>query len=615
MRRAFSIVLVGFVIFRIAILWVGAVQGFAFSDDPDAYRALAENFLNTGTFGNGEIPTAYRPPLYPMLLVPAVQLGRLCQSEMVFRLSVAMLHSFLILLTLVATWRLAWRLFAQPQNADDGENVKNTLRTKDSHNTKNVSSIADDAVAVRPQAVRSGWCGWLAVAGVAFDPVLVQQSTQLMTETTAVFFAAILLLLGNPVIESTDSNGWIRISWWRVPLTGLLFGLATLCRPAFLPFCGVMTLLYLIPILCNPLLRKTLCEWNPLYRTARSYSHTHQARKKTQATQDAISAMNLLRTILAWGVFVLCGLLVLLVWGGRNRICFGHSIWTTTHGGYTLLLGNNPDFYEWLRHGDTTQPWNAERLQREIARRNPYTAGIPLGMPDPSGRIRTPENLAIPQRTAIQRSKPVPEHITTETSESIPVAKSDSFSTSAPDRAAEETTYLTHMPKIRVEQVTGELALDVQLTRWAKRTIREDPQGFGLAIVWRLSRFLGIKSLGPPVDSPLRAVLGWGIAVYYTLEWGLIGLAILGVFYDWWCRKGRRSVCGVKTFGSDSESAFACWLSGWILIGVTVSVHTLYWTDMRMRAVLVPILVLLAVRGVLCSSRFRPKCLQSQVSS
>ncbi len=575
MKRAVPIILVTLVILRIAILWAGAVRGVVFSEDPDAYRAIAENFLDTGTFGNGEIPTAYRPPLYPMLLVPAVQMGRWCQSEMVFRLSVAMLHSLLIALTLMATWLLARRLFAQRFYPTQ---ISNVAASQSGY----ISQNADHTQKINPRAAY--WGSWLAVAGVALDPILVQQSTQLMTETTAVFFAVMLLLLGNPIIASTDSDGWMRISWWRVPITGLFFGFASLCRPAFLPFCGVMALLYLIPILRNPLLRKMLREWNPFGKnsTTTSRSMVRSAQKNAQAAQDAISAMNLLRTTLAWGVFVLCGLSVLLVWGLRNRACFGQSIWTTTHGGYTLLLANNADFYAWLRQGDTSQPWNAKRLQREIGRRNPYTGGIPLGMPDPSGQIRTPENLAIPQPIASQTSPPA-----------------NFSSTTVPS-----TT-------IRVERVTDELALDAQLASWAKQVIRDDPAGFGRAIVWRLSRFFGMKPLGQPDSlgqsetSSLRSMLNWGVAVYYAFEWVLIGLAIVGTFCDWKrCKDQYRREATL--LGEDSESAFTIWLSGWILIGVTVSIHTLYWTDMRMRAVLIPVLVLLAVRGVWVLHIFDP---------
>ena len=47
----------------------------ALEDDPDGYRAVAENLLEHGTFGEGDVPTAYRPPLYPLVLVPCLAAG------------------------------------------------------------------------------------------------------------------------------------------------------------------------------------------------------------------------------------------------------------------------------------------------------------------------------------------------------------------------------------------------------------------------------------------------------------------------------------------------------------------------------------------------------------
>ena len=51
------------------VLW--ALRG-NLTDDPDAYRQIAENLLRHGVFAMGEgdhpQPTAYRPPLYPVVL-------------------------------------------------------------------------------------------------------------------------------------------------------------------------------------------------------------------------------------------------------------------------------------------------------------------------------------------------------------------------------------------------------------------------------------------------------------------------------------------------------------------------------------------------------------------
>ena len=44
--------------------------------------------------------------------------------------------------------------------------------------------------------------------------------------------------------------------------------------------------------------------------------------------------------------FLLGVLIVLSPWAIRNQLQFGRPIVTTTHGGYTLLLANNPEFYD-----------------------------------------------------------------------------------------------------------------------------------------------------------------------------------------------------------------------------------------------------------------------------
>ena len=52
-------------------------------------------------------------------------------------------------------------------------------------------------------------------------------------------------------------------------------------------------------------------------------------------------------------------------WAIRNQIQFGRPIVTTTHGGYTLLLANNPEFYEWLRHGGWGSVWQADQFNSD----------------------------------------------------------------------------------------------------------------------------------------------------------------------------------------------------------------------------------------------------------
>src|SRR5688572_15054083 len=67
------IVLAGLLLLALAVrggvMW--AMRG-NLQDDPDAYREIAENVLTHGVYGMGKAgkpaPTAYRPPLYPILL-------------------------------------------------------------------------------------------------------------------------------------------------------------------------------------------------------------------------------------------------------------------------------------------------------------------------------------------------------------------------------------------------------------------------------------------------------------------------------------------------------------------------------------------------------------------
>ena len=58
-------------------------------------------------------------------------------------------------------------------------------------------------------------------------------------------------------------------------------------------------------------------------------------------------------------------------WAIRNQLQFGRPIVTTTHGGYTLLLANNPEFYQWLRAGPWGSVWRADQFDAEWNRRKP----------------------------------------------------------------------------------------------------------------------------------------------------------------------------------------------------------------------------------------------------
>ena len=115
--------------------------------DPDGYRRLARNLLGEGVFGDGETPTAYRPPLYPLLLVPCLAV----EDQNLSYFAIRLLHVVLGVGTVAATLWLGvrWKL---------------------------------------------GRWSLLAALLVAFDPILVNQSLLVMTETLAACLAALALV-------------------------------------------------------------------------------------------------------------------------------------------------------------------------------------------------------------------------------------------------------------------------------------------------------------------------------------------------------------------------------------------------------------------------------------
>ncbi|HEV3122684.1 MAG TPA: glycosyltransferase family 39 protein, partial [Isosphaeraceae bacterium] len=151
-------------------------------DDPDNYLPLARSLaLGRGFEFNGH-PTAYRPPLYPLVLAPLVAgLGE----------------------------RLAWGVFAL-------------------HLALGAATVLLVERSARGWGMGS-YQALLAAVIVACDPVLVVQSRSVMTETlTAFLIAAALAGLATRAGPP----------WRAGAIGGFWFGLAALCRPSTLPAAG-----------------------------------------------------------------------------------------------------------------------------------------------------------------------------------------------------------------------------------------------------------------------------------------------------------------------------------------------------------------------------------------
>lgn len=247
--------------------------------DPDGYRQLAECLLRTGTFGNlaesagtGDRsqtpvarPTAYRPPLYPLLLA-AVGFFAGLSPPVIGGLNVALGAASTVLVFHAAR---AWRL---------------------------------------------GRGAWLAAALFACDPILLNQSALVMTETLAALLAIAGWLCLSRLAE--------RPSFSRAIAAGAVLGAAMLCRPTFLIW------LLLATAVLVPLIRPRSCG-------------------------TKLAACLLLGSVV-----------ILLPWTARNFIRFGQPIATTTHGGYTLWLANNDEYFSYLRNPNAGEVWSSARLDQ-----------------------------------------------------------------------------------------------------------------------------------------------------------------------------------------------------------------------------------------------------------
>jgi 4-amino-4-deoxy-L-arabinose transferase-like glycosyltransferase len=385
------------VLFRAGAFWL---MSDALQTDPDGYRRLAVNLVEHGTFGQGDAPTAYRPPLYPLLLTGCVALGDWCRPA-VGALHVVLGAATVMLVFVLAQW---WGL------GRGGATIASLL--------------------------------------VACDPILLSQSAQVMTETTAVFFAAVGLVMLTWAAR--------RPSAARMFLTGVALGLGSLCRPSLLPWA---------------ILAGAVFAWPWLFRRT-------------------------LEKIISPASFFIGLLLVLAPWAARNQLQFARPIVTTTHGGYTLLLANNPSFYQWLRSGRWGSVWSAEGLTDGWNRRRPR----------------------------------------------------------------------------------DELAADRAAYAEAIETIRQQPGVFCYSCLVRLGRFWSpLAHQITPTESPLRRWSRWSVAAWYSAEFFF---AALGCFAIAW--RGNA----------------ATWLFGFLLAVSLMASHAFYWTDMRMRAPLMPLVALAAAAGL-----------------
>jgi hypothetical protein len=378
-----GIIILG-VVLRAAVM----ARGPAAFDDPDNYLPMARSLATGGGFAFKGRPTAYRPPLYPLLLVPAIATGGW------ERPGIILLH---LGLGAGAIW---------------------------------LTSAATRGFGLSPPR------GLAAAFVVACDPVLVWQCRSVMTETPAAFLMAATLA----GLARGDRRGAI--------LGGAGFGLAGLCRPSLL---AGATLTILAGLVAPP--------GRPGERVARSVLVT------------------------------MAVALVLLPWMIRNLVVLGDPIWTTTHGGYTLALANNPVYYREVLDGPPGRVWTGEDQRRWWDSVNRETAGM------------------------------------------------------------------------------TERQADRYLRAGVWRLARQRPRDFLRASLARLGHFWGVAPAASVYPALARSVtMAWTVPLWAAM--------LLG-----WAHRAFRSWPGAA--------------APVIVVGLTM-VHAVFWTDLRMRAPIVPAIALIA---------------------
>jgi hypothetical protein len=399
-RILFWLVLLIGIGFRLAL-------AFARSDDlladNDGYLAHARGISEgTGFLGPySGVPTAFRPPAYP------VALGLLQACGMGPAVAVMFINLVASICILVFTRKLAEQCGLSPGFA------------------------------------------LLSMVCVALDPLLLRYSVLPMTEVpcAAVLLAAVVLFR----VAQTQS----RRAWIIAIGSGILFGVGALVRPVILVSCGFMSLAALV-------------------------------KKRHVAV--------ILPAVVAG--------LVMIPWVIRNAVQFQKFIPATTHGGYTLALGNNPVFYKDVINGTDTFPWDGAALdvwqQQMIA--------------ESQQDVRPPAN---------------------------------------------------------------EPAMDRWYYKKATDAIKADPASFLKASFLRLQRFWALTT----ADSKVHNRATPGVSVWYGLLW--CGLVMERV--SAWRRGKTLQTAPVGDL--------------WLAVLSFMLMHTVYWTDTRMRAPLMPILIVLSCCG------------------
>ncbi len=458
-RRGLLISLAIAGIIRVSACWLFSHH---LTDDLDAYVGIAQSLGDGRGYSSPDTstPTAYRPPLFPLLLAPLIPLIGV-------KWGVAVLQCVTGIGTVFLTWKLG-------------------------------------------RALQLQIGAFVAAALVAIDPILLYYGTYPMTEVCcACFMTAWLLCVVRAETGSRDcrtrtastvDNSSSTISLRSRFASGVFFGLAALCRPTVWITGAIYAGYWLIQ----------------KFRTRTVANNVDRDGHSIRGRSASVGGL-----VRCFPILEICGVICITgPWMIRNQLVLDSPIVTTTHGGYTLLLANNPTFYREV----VDQPWGAYWEEQSLL------------------------NWQSELEQQIDRASP-------------PVV-------TEPER-----------------------------DRWmydeAYRIIRAEPATFLKACC---KRFLWFWNLTPLISSESRLPAGlfWVIAIYYGIITCLmlIGLFRFGssVMLQWGRYKNMPA-------GSVKSARNRFFTNAWFVILMPIiafsAAHLVYWTNMRMRGPVVPMIALL----------------------
>ena len=397
-----------------ALLRLGVIcwKPESLAEDRDLYWGIAKHLAAGDGFVHPDLghPTAYRPPLYPLLLAGLIVVGGGTKLLAVVQIGMG-----------VATVWLTWRLGRK--------------------------------LGLKSNAL-------LAAAFIAVNPLLIQATALAMTETLCTFLlVAVLWIVAE--IEETKR---------RWPL-GALIALAVLCRPTVWAYATLMSAV--IAVGCF------------------GTTWTGKRRRIAEVARG-------------WRSIIVAFGLTIAPWVIRNWFVFGTLIVTTTHGGYTLLLGNNDEAYREEIAQPSEGQWDSRAWQQSL-------------------------------EDELQQ---------------VDIARRD------------------------------EVARDQWMGMRAGIWISQHPREFAESCWLRQKRFWNIFPSGSDAGS-IPTVNRWGIAAFFLVE-------LLAAAVGFW--RLRRD-------------ELLTWLPLVLLVVSFAALHLVYWSNLRMRAPVEPVLALLAARGLLRDHR------------